>query len=268
MAKVLGVSGRYVSEDAIFQSRRILVLTVSIICAISVMEGLLISSFLPVRLIPAWLRLATSIAVLPAMVLLVKRAGKRYEAMERRRGNMRRGAAGEILVGDILGNFPEEFFVINDLTTPFGNLDHIVIGPTGVFVLDAKNWRGAVAADGAGELLLNGKMTDKPYIRSFTGRMLGIRDRVRALVPTLEPYFQGVFVFTAARVDANWGSTGNVHCIRDDQVFEYIVERDSRRRIKPDDARQIAQAFRALARMDQGFSKPPAEPASGPKDLN
>jgi hypothetical protein len=83
---------------------------------------------------------------------------------------MRRGAAGEIHVGNILTDFPDDFCVINDLTTPFGNLDHVVVGPTGVFVLDSKNWRGVVSADGKGELLLNGQPTDKPHVRQFVGR--------------------------------------------------------------------------------------------------
>ena len=59
---------------------------------------------------------------------------------------MQTGAAGEIGVGFILQNFPDGFHVINDLTTPFGNLDHVVIGPTGVFVIDAKLARGCLKA--------------------------------------------------------------------------------------------------------------------------
>ena len=45
----------------------------------------------------------------------------------------------------------------------------LVVGPTGVFVLDTKAWRGVVTSDGKGELLLNGQPTDKPYIRQFVG---------------------------------------------------------------------------------------------------
>ena len=130
-------------------------------------------------------------------------------------------------------------------------MDHVVIGPTGVFALDTKNWRGVVSADGKGEVLINGRF-EKPYIRQFVGRVMGIKDRVKALAPGVDPYIQAVFVFTSARVDANWGTTGNVHCIRDDQLHDYIVESKKGKRLTPKEV--IARAFAALARMDPHFS--------------
>jgi len=123
-----------------------------------------------------------------------------------------------------------------------------------VFVLDSKNWRGVVAADGKGELLLNGAPTDKPQVRQFVGRMLGIKARVLALAPGLDPYYQALFVFTAARVEAKWGSTGNVHCVRDDQLNEYIVEKQGKR-LSSNEIQRIAQAFLGLAQMDREFAQ-------------
>jgi hypothetical protein len=39
--------------------------------------------------------------------------------------------------------------VAHDLEAKFGNVDHFVVGPAGVFLLDSKNWFGAVSvADG------------------------------------------------------------------------------------------------------------------------
>ncbi len=175
-------------------------------------------------------------------------------------GSTNRGANGEDTVARRLAAFPEEFFVINDLATPFGNLDHIVVGPTGVFILDTKAWRGGVAPDGQGELLLNGHPTEKPNIRPFIGRMLGIRDKVRSLAPGLDPYYQPVFVFTSARVEANRGTTGNLHCIRDEQLHDYIVESKSRQKLQPEDAKTIAQAFLGLAYIECDFTAKSAAP--------
>lgn len=254
MAKVLGESGRYVSEESIKQSRRILLLVLLIIAVLSLLEGFLISSFLNVARWPAWVRSLALLMILPAIVLLSRRGLKKFNALEKKRADMRRGAAGEVHVGNTLADFPDDFCVINDLTTPFGNLDHVVVGPTGVFVLDTKNWRGVVSADGAGELLLNGDPTDKPHIRQFVGRMLGIRDKVRALAPGLDPYYQPLFVFTAARVDAKWGSTKAVHCLRDDQLHEYIVLKDFGKKLSTDEVQRVAQAFLGLAQMDREFN--------------
>jgi hypothetical protein len=156
-------------------------------------------------------------------------------------------------VGAILEGLPVEFCVINDLKTPFGNLDHVVVGRTGVFILETKNWRGVVSADGKGELLHNSRPTDKPTVRQFVGRMLGVRDKVKTLVPDVDPYYEAVFVFPSARVDAKWGTTGKVNCIRDDQLFDYIVEKDFGKGLKPDEVERIAQAFLGLAVMEKEF---------------
>jgi hypothetical protein len=194
------------------------------------------------------------------LVLFSKRVDKKLNALEREVVAMQRGATGEVAVGLALANFPDEFCVINDLTTPFGNLDHVVVGPTGVFVMDTKNWRGVVSADGKGELLLNGKATDKPLINQFIGRMMGVRDKVKLLATGLDPFYSAVFVFTSARVEAKWGTTRNVHCITDDQLRAYIVEKDFGKRLTKEEVERIAQAFLGLAHMDAQFTRTPAQP--------
>jgi hypothetical protein len=101
--------------------------------------------------------------------------------------------------------------------------------------------------------LTNGKPLDKPFVRQFVGRVMGIRDKVKTLVD-LDPYFQAAFVFTSARVDANWGTTKSVHCIREDQLVDYIVESKFGKRLKPEDVDRIGQAFLGLAHMDKDFT--------------
>ena len=168
---------------------------------------------------------------------------------------MVRGAAGEIQVGSGLNKLPDDYCVINDVATPHGNLDHVVVGPTGVFVLDTKAWRGIVTSDGKGELMLNGQPTDKPYVRQFVGRMMSVRERVLTLAAGLDTRFNAVFVFTAARVEAKWGTTGKLHCITDDQIFDYIAEKDFGKKLKAEEISQIAQAFLGLAHMDKEFGR-------------
>ena len=255
MAQVLGQSGRYVSEEARKQSDLITQQFFITIGILGVIEGLVVSSILPIGRLPALVRMLFGIAALGAMVILVKRSTAKLSQLSKYRDALRRGADGELQVGRIVSNLPDEFCVVNDLTTPFGNLDHVVVGPTGIFVLDAKNWRGVVSADGKGELLLNGKATDKPVVRPFVSRMMGIRDKVRTLSPGPDPYYKALLVFTAARVDANWGSTGKVHCVRDDQLHDYIVG-ESGTHLSPDEVERVAQAFLGLAHMDRGFTRP------------
>jgi Nuclease-related domain len=64
-----------------------------------------------------------------------------------------RGAQGERHTARVLGRLTREGFVVfHDLAVPGSdaNADHLVIGPTGVFVIDSKQWTGSVhqSADG------------------------------------------------------------------------------------------------------------------------
>jgi hypothetical protein len=65
-----------------------------------------------------------------------------------------RGAAGERRTARLLDRLTcEGFVVFHDLAVPGNtraNVDHLVIGPTGVFVIDSKQWTGSVhqGADG------------------------------------------------------------------------------------------------------------------------
>ena len=190
MAKVLGQSARYTSEQAVKDHVRVMLHCLIMVALFAAVEGACLAKFVPVALLPPWLRLfALPISAFGGLWILIKWGGKRLQTLAKDQAAMRRGASGEILVGLILSDFPDEFYVINDLTTAYGNLDHVVIGPTGVFVLDTKNWRGVVTPDSKGELLLNGRKLEKDFVRQLVGRMLGVRDKVRLLAPGAQTHF-------------------------------------------------------------------------------
>ena len=97
-------------------------------------------------------------AVLWLVAWLIGKWGiKKIDAIDRERISWRKGAMGEAIVAGTLRELPDNFVVINDVSKRFGNIDHVVVGPTGVYVIDAKNWKGSVKANGSGELLLNGQ---------------------------------------------------------------------------------------------------------------
>ncbi len=71
-----------------------------------------------------------------------------------------KGANGERVVGWLLGRLPKEWHVFNDI--PVGhrgaNIDHVVVGPAGVFTVNTKNLTGKVWV-GPRTLLHNGYRT-------------------------------------------------------------------------------------------------------------
>jgi hypothetical protein len=265
VAQLLGESGRYVSDQTRKKRLRMLLISIVAVALSSTCGGFLFAQAARGLRVPPSLTFVGTVALMLVVALIYRRAKGILDSLERERLAMQRGALGESIVANVLSRLPNEFHVINDLTTSFGNLDHVVVGPTGVFVVDAKNWRGVVAADGKGELLLNGKPTDKSLVRQFTGRMMSVRDKVATLTSHGDIYYHGVFVFTAARVEAKWGATSSVNCIRDDQLFDYIVEKKFRKSLKRHEVEQIAQAFSALAHMDRDFTEPASLPSRSPK---
>lgn len=60
-----------------------------------------------------------------------------------------RGAVGEEATAAALAALPaSEWAVFHDIRWPgrrYANVDHIVVGPPGVFVIDSKNWSGSIA---------------------------------------------------------------------------------------------------------------------------
>ena len=253
MARVLGESGRYVSQEATRHLHRMWVWGIFGVMGIGAIGGFVVRGSFPwVRLSNVEGGLITLVALL-ALGLIALVLFRRLDELERKRGNLLSGARGEKYVGAVLSRLPESYCVINDLATPTGNLDHVVVGPTGVFIIETKNWRGVIGHDGKGELTQDGRGSSTRHIARFVGRMMGVRERVGTLAPGVDVFYQAVMVFASARVKASFGSTGNVHCLEDRRLLEYILEERGRRKLSPEEVNLLARAFGSLARMEDGF---------------
>lgn len=72
---------------------------------------------------------------------------KRYQKPSKTKKNDKSwviGLEGENLVLEQLNKLPKNYFVFHDVKMPKGrgNIDHIVVGPTGLFVIETKNYSG------------------------------------------------------------------------------------------------------------------------------
>jgi Nuclease-related domain len=82
----------------------------------------------------------------------------------------RRGAAGERRTARALGPLERQgWAVLHDLAVPGSqaNIDHLVIGPGGVFVIDSKQYRGRLQLDSAGRLW-HGRYPLAPALRAVS----------------------------------------------------------------------------------------------------
>lgn len=72
-----------------------------------------------------------------------------------------KGARGEEIAAGELAHLPGEWTVFNGLLLPGGrDIDHVAIGPQGIFVVETKHWSGEVSID-AGQILANGRPINK-----------------------------------------------------------------------------------------------------------
>ncbi len=65
------------------------------------------------------------------------------------------GARGEERVSGILRELPDRYHVFNDFVARGSHVDHVVVGPAGVFAVETKYWRGRVTIED-GCVLVNG----------------------------------------------------------------------------------------------------------------
>ena len=86
---------------------------------------------------------------------------------------LRRGIVGEEAVADALAALPSSYWVLHGVSTGHGDVDHVVIGPTGVFALETKAWQGSFYRR-RGELYCNGK-TAEYVLRQVRGAAAQVR---------------------------------------------------------------------------------------------
>jgi hypothetical protein len=88
-------------------------------------------------------RVYIAAGIFAAGILLFRKASEKRKIWKK-------GVRGERKVARYLNTLPRGFFVFNDVTLPHtkGNLDHIVVGPTGVFAIETKNYLGRFQLNG------------------------------------------------------------------------------------------------------------------------
>ena len=129
-----------------------------------------------------------------------------------------RGAAGERRTARLLRRLARDGFVFHDLAAPGNsraNVDHLVIGPSGVFVIDSKQWTGEVLQGADGLVWHNHYPLDLTlamvrWEAEAVSRVLGTR--VHALLCVHGAHFdgsglhaQGVAIVPASRLRAALG---------------------------------------------------------------
>jgi len=85
-------------------------------------------------------------------------------------GTWSQGAEGEEVVGEILESLTTDGWqVIHDVSFGRGNIDHIVVGPGGLFTVETKSRRGRILLDDLEEKMLAQSYGEKKALERITG---------------------------------------------------------------------------------------------------
>lgn len=94
------------------------------------------------------------------LFLSIAGLGAGYVWAMKRIGNFFKGARGEERVSGILCSLPDCYHVFNDCCVGREHVDHVVVGPAGVFSIETKNWSEKITIE-EGYILRSGKLPSR-----------------------------------------------------------------------------------------------------------
>ena len=188
---------------------------------------------------PTLLRLAAGFAA----VAIAVRLGR---PVTRRLRSVRHGRRGERLVADLLRGLPDDYWLVNDVTLGLahGNIDHVLIGPCGVVVIETKRLAGNIRCWGD-DWSVNG------YRRKSIGGQVNagacavryfLSERHPELVASALRWVESIIVFThtLCRVEA---SDAQATVVRYSQLYQAVLELSRKHRLAPSTAALLAQTL-------------------------
>ncbi len=131
-------------------------------------------------------RIGSTLAGLCFLALAVAVAAAANHSRSRMQAFLK-GARGEEAAARVLALLPDAFTVFHGLAATRrgilaqggADLDHVVVGPTGVFVIETKNWNGSIAIQD-GELICAGARPSRPPLDQVKAAASALRSRLRA----------------------------------------------------------------------------------------
>jgi hypothetical protein len=193
------------------------------------------------------------IACIPLSLLLVllwvakRRVSRILDDLQTAAIAFRKGADGITLTADALTNLPDTYTIFHDVFHPDfnGKVDHIVIGPTGVFALEVKDWRGMITLSGQGVLSVDGKHDQTPTVNTTLAQAQSLRLKIESL-SNIDSFVQAVMVFTHASVYVMPGTRCNLAVQRLDRLTEYITRPVPVRQLTPQQTAAIVRDLRVF----------------------
>ena len=188
---------------------------------------------------PTVLRLALGFAA----ITIALRLGRPVMRPLRRVRNRRRG---ERLVADLLGGLPDDYWLVNDVNLGLarGTIDHVLIGPCGVVVIEANQLAGHIRCWGTNWSVNGSQRAD--ISQRVNSAACAIRyyltERHPDLTASVLRWVESIVVFThpLCHVEA---SDAPATIVRYSQLYQAVLELSRKHRLAPATASQLAETL-------------------------
>jgi nuclease-like protein len=185
-----------------------------------------------------------------AAVGIAFRLGRSVMRLLRR---VRNGRRRERLVADLLGGLPDDYWLVNDVSLGLahGTIDHVLIGPCGVVVIDTRDvagnircWGNSWSVNGYGHADIGQRVNSGACaIRYF------LSERHPDLAASALRWVESIVVFThpLCHVEA---SDAPATVVRYSQLYQAVLDLSRKHRLAPATASQLAQTLATLPARD------------------
>ncbi|MDI6859922.1 MAG: nuclease-related domain-containing protein [Methanocellales archaeon] len=171
------------------------------------------------------------------------------------------GLSGEELVVDALQHLDDCYYLLNDVMLPesYGNIDHIILGPNGIFVIESKNYYGEIVCNGdewhrhyEGGLTIS--MRGRPYWKPSRDYDIGspskqvkrnavklkqiIESQKGIFKRPLKMWVEGIVAFTNSNVDLKLNNP-TVPVLKVEELYDYIKNTKSKTNFSPKELESI-----------------------------
>jgi len=163
--------------------------------------------------------------------------------------NFKKGLEGENMVATTLKQLSDEYYLINDIKFPdsYGNIDHIVLGPNGIFVIETKNYTGEIICNGDKWIrrYTNGWSYENYDIGSPSKQVKRNAWKIKELIEMAKIldkpiWVEGIVVFTNPDVDLNIEAP-TVPILKLDELYYYIKNKGMEIKFSREEIKKIGK---------------------------
>ncbi len=170
-----------------------------------------ISNFLKIDLsLSRWFTIA--FITLPIVLLINKLTKPLEKKLDSKIDPYIDGAIGEETVGKFLSELSGDYYVIHDVQIEpgKGNIDHIVVAPSGIYTIETKNYNCETVEHRNGHLVIDGRVADKDTLAQARAETMAVKDYLRKVSIGKNYFILPLVVFINGFVDAKTFPKGNI----------------------------------------------------------